>query len=140
MSASWLGALCGLWANSWSAVGTACPGRGLVARNGGIESYEADRAHRATGLRARRRGPVRQRERYVLDRLVWARAWEASSRVNHEWAEIGREGAKLLGSTTPAGVRLNEIGELFEALSRELDRFADAWLASRKGWTTSGAG
>lgn len=88
----------------------------------------------------RREREGRRREQYVLDRSVWFRAWQASARVNEQWGELGREGAKLLGATTPAGGRLNDMGEFFEALSHELDRFAEAWFAARGGWTTSGAG
>lgn len=88
----------------------------------------------------RREREGRRREQYVIDRSVWFRAWVANTRINHQWAEIGRDGAKLLGATTPAGGRLNDMGEFFEDLAHELDRFAEAWFAKRGDWTTSGAG
>lgn len=88
----------------------------------------------------RREREGRRREQYVIDRSVWFRAWAANLRVYHRWAEIGRDGSKLLGATTPAGGRLNDLGEFFGDLAHELDRFADAWFAKRGGWPRSGAG
>ncbi|WP_405677814.1 helix-turn-helix domain-containing protein [Streptomyces sp. NBC_01511] len=62
----------------------------------------------------------RRRERYVVDDDVWARAWKRDTRSTANWADTARRGAGLVGAGTPAGVRLDHMGQFFAALHDEM--------------------
>ncbi|WTL22863.1 helix-turn-helix domain-containing protein [Streptomyces sp. NBC_01506] len=67
----------------------------------------------------RERGP-RRRERYVVDDDVWVRAWTRDTRSTANWAETARQGAGLVGESTPAGVRLDRMSQFFATLHDEM--------------------
>ncbi|KYF48293.1 hypothetical protein BE08_28255 [Sorangium cellulosum] len=67
----------------------------------------------------RERGP-RRGERYVIDEDVWERSWRTSARTNAMWADTSRQGAEILGATTPAGARLGHMGRFFARLSDDM--------------------
>ncbi|MFD9888520.1 helix-turn-helix domain-containing protein [Amycolatopsis sp. NPDC059027] len=69
----------------------------------------------------------RRRERYVVDGDAWYRAWAASFRSVEQWGHAARRGAGLLGTTTPTGARLDEMGEIFEHLGHEMTEAAEHW-------------
>ncbi|GAA4544020.1 GbsR/MarR family transcriptional regulator [Amycolatopsis samaneae] len=69
----------------------------------------------------------RRRERYLVDGDAWYRAWAASFRSVERWANAARHGAGLLGTATPAGARLDEMGEVFEHLGHEMTEAAEHW-------------
>ncbi|MFK0258192.1 MarR family transcriptional regulator [Streptomyces sp. NPDC090445] len=75
----------------------------------------------------RERDPRRRRDRYVIDSDAWFRGWMASARQNTMLADFTRQGARLLGATTPAGTRLQDIGDFFEHVGRAMVRAADEW-------------
>ncbi|MDA0635537.1 MarR family transcriptional regulator [Nonomuraea sp. MCN248] len=75
----------------------------------------------------RERDPRRRRDRYVIDPDVWYRAWLVSARQNAVMADLARDGAEVLDSTTPAGVRLQDMSEFFEHVSRSLVHAAEQW-------------
>ena len=68
----------------------------------------------------RRERGVRRRERYVVDDDFWLRAWSASARKNATWAVFARRGAALLGPTTPAGARLEYLGQFSDRLYTDM--------------------
>jgi DNA-binding transcriptional ArsR family regulator len=68
----------------------------------------------------RRERDARRRERYVVDDDFWLRAWSASARKNATWAVVTRRGAALLGPTTPAGARLEYLGQFFDRLYADM--------------------
>ncbi|SHG20831.1 GbsR/MarR family transcriptional regulator [Streptoalloteichus hindustanus] len=61
-----------------------------------------------------------RRERYVIDDDVWLRAWLASAQKNAMWAQTAREGANLVGTTTPAGARLQRMSRFFASVRDDM--------------------
>ncbi|MFF4603652.1 MarR family transcriptional regulator [Streptomyces sp. NPDC001339] len=79
------------------------------------------------GLIRRERDPRRRREHYVIDGDVWYRAWLTSARANAALADTVRQGAATLGAATPAGARLQHMGQFLEHVSRALVQAAEEW-------------
>ncbi|GAA2677818.1 GbsR/MarR family transcriptional regulator [Nonomuraea recticatena] len=75
----------------------------------------------------RERDPRRRRDRYVIDADAWLRGWMASARQNAMLADIARQGAQILGATTPAGVRMQDIGHFFEHVGQAMIQAAEEW-------------
>ncbi|WP_017622603.1 GbsR/MarR family transcriptional regulator [Nocardiopsis chromatogenes] len=90
-------------------------------------------------LLRRERAPGGRRDLYFADRTAWVRAWEASIRANLQLAEAAREGARILGTGTPAGARLDEVGAFF-AMSSEALLEATARWEREMGWRSPGGG
>ncbi|KYF76660.1 hypothetical protein BE11_08370 [Sorangium cellulosum] len=67
----------------------------------------------------RERGP-RRGERYVIDDDVWERSWRTSAHAHAMWADTSRQGAEILGATTPAGARLGHMGRFFARLGDDM--------------------
>jgi predicted transcriptional regulator len=61
-----------------------------------------------------------RRERYVIDDDVWLRAWRTDTSAHGEIATAAQQGIKIFGAGTPAGVRLDRMGEFFARLSRQM--------------------
>ncbi|MFI6299092.1 MarR family transcriptional regulator [Nonomuraea sp. NPDC050790] len=83
----------------------------------------------------RERDPRRRRDRYVIDADVWFRGWTASAGQNLVLADLAREAARVLGVTTPAGMRLQDIGDFFRHVSQAMIEAAEQWsrdYAARK--------
>jgi DNA-binding transcriptional ArsR family regulator len=72
------------------------------------------------GLVRRERVVGGRRERYVVDGDVWIKAWFASARKQVSWADVAREGAEVLGATTPAGARLGDMARFFARLGQDM--------------------
>lgn len=68
----------------------------------------------------RERDPWRRRERYVIDDDAWLRTWMTSARTNAMWADAARQGAKIFDAATPAGARLDHMGQFFTRLSDDM--------------------
>lgn len=68
----------------------------------------------------RERDPRRRRELYVVDDDVWLRAWTRDTRTTATWAATARQGAGLVGAGTPAGARLDLMGQFFATLSEDM--------------------
>ncbi|MFH8367221.1 helix-turn-helix domain-containing protein [Streptomyces sp. NPDC018031] len=93
---------------------------------GFLEGQHLLRRERRSGQRA---------ERYVVDPDVWYRAWQAGVRANNALAAAAGGGAEIMGTTTPAGARLEEMSAFLEHLGRDLAEQAEYWwrfLADRR--------
>lgn len=63
-------------------------------------------------LLRRERDSRSRAERYVVDDGIWFEAVMASVRIALQIAEVCREGARKLGSTTAAGARLEGMSQV----------------------------
>ncbi|MFI9503712.1 helix-turn-helix domain-containing protein [Nocardia sp. NPDC052566] len=81
----------------------------------------------AIGIIKRERDSRRRVERYVIDDDVWFQAVMASSRIDAEIAAACSDGARRLGATTPAGVRLERMGQFLHHVGEDLVRSATHW-------------
>jgi DNA-binding transcriptional regulator GbsR (MarR family) len=68
----------------------------------------------------RERAPMGRREQYIVDDDVWLRAWKASARKNASWSDAARQGSEILGTATPAGVRVRDMSQFFAQLSEDM--------------------
>lgn len=75
----------------------------------------------------RERDPRRRRDRYIIDADAWFRGWMASARQNTMLGDFARQGAETLGAATPAGARLQDIGEFFDHVGHTMLRAAEQW-------------
>ncbi|MET7735611.1 helix-turn-helix domain-containing protein [Streptomyces sp. NPDC005402] len=66
-----------------------------------------------------------RRERYVADNDVWYQSMVASARGTTQLAETARQGVGVLGSGTPAAVRLENIARFLDFVSESIIRAAD---------------
>ncbi|XXT79705.1 helix-turn-helix domain-containing protein [Sorangium sp. So ce726] len=71
------------------------------------------------GLIVRERG-ARGKQRYSLEREVGYRSCLTSIRSNELLAELSRQGAGILGRTTPAGARLDKAGTFLRLIAQDL--------------------
>ncbi|MBB5117917.1 MarR family transcriptional regulator [Streptomyces eurocidicus] len=76
------------------------------------------------GLVRRERAEGR-RERYLVDDDVWYQSMIASARGTAQLAETARQGVGVLGSGTPAGVRLENIARFVDFVSESITRAAN---------------
>ncbi|MFE5564582.1 helix-turn-helix domain-containing protein [Amycolatopsis japonica] len=60
-----------------------------------------------------------RRERYVIDEEMPQRVWNESVRSNQEWVRVSRRGAEVLGTSTPAGARMDDLSR-FHARINEI--------------------
>ncbi|MFF4098918.1 MarR family transcriptional regulator [Streptomyces sp. NPDC001903] len=75
----------------------------------------------------RERDAGRRRDRYVIDADAWFRGWMASARQNAQLADFALRGARVLGATTPAGIRMQDIGHFFEHVGQAMIQAAEQW-------------
>ncbi|GAA2379175.1 helix-turn-helix domain-containing protein [Nonomuraea africana] len=75
----------------------------------------------------RERDPRRRRDRYVIDDDVWYHAWMASARMNAILADAAVQGAATFGTDTPAGARLEDMGQFLEHIGHDMTRAAEHW-------------
>ncbi|MFI9814007.1 GbsR/MarR family transcriptional regulator [Saccharothrix variisporea] len=73
----------------------------------------------------RRERDERRRERYVVDDDVWYQSMMASARGTTAMAEAARRGVGVLGATTPAGARLENIARFVDFVSESIVRAAE---------------
>jgi len=88
---------------------------------GELEAQELVRRERDT------RG---RRDRYVIDDDLWYRSWLASARMNVTLADAVRHGAQVLGTTTPAGARLEDMGQFLRQVGHHMVQAAEGWKTS----------
>ncbi|GAA3622179.1 helix-turn-helix domain-containing protein [Nonomuraea rosea] len=86
----------------------------------------------------RERDPRRRRDRYVIDADAWFRGWMASARQNTLLAAFARQGAATLGATSPAGIRLRDIGDFFDQVSHAMLQAAEQWRQAHAAKQTPG--
>lgn len=67
----------------------------------------------------------RRRERYVADAGVWYQSMIASARSNAELAETARQGVSVLGPSTPAAVRLENVARFMDFVGESIARAAE---------------
>jgi DNA-binding transcriptional ArsR family regulator len=72
-------------------------------------------------LVVRQPDPRSRRERYAIVDDVWLRAWRADTGAHAEVAAAAQRGAQLFGTGTPAGARLQKMGEFFAWLTGQMD-------------------
>jgi DNA-binding transcriptional regulator GbsR (MarR family) len=70
----------------------------------------------------RRERDERRRERYVIDDDVWYQAMMASVRSTAQVAETSRQGVAILGHTTRAAIRMENIARFLDYVSESLAR------------------
>ncbi|RKT51776.1 GbsR/MarR family transcriptional regulator [Saccharothrix australiensis] len=75
----------------------------------------------------RERDPHHRAERYAIDDDVWFQAIMASARIDARIAAECRDGARRLGVATPAGARLENMGQFLHHVSDDLVRSAKHW-------------
>ncbi|MEU8270354.1 helix-turn-helix domain-containing protein [Sphaerisporangium sp. NPDC049002] len=79
------------------------------------------------GVVRRERDARRRRERYLIDEDVWYRASVREVQVCAMWADAARQGAEVLGATTPAGTRLDQMSRFFGFVGRDMAQAAEHW-------------
>lgn len=72
-----------------------------------------------------------RRDRYYIDDHTWYRTTLNLARASDEKVKAARYGAEILGATTPAGLRLTEIGRYLDYLGREMVQAVERWHTSR---------
>jgi DNA-binding transcriptional regulator GbsR (MarR family) len=70
----------------------------------------------------RRERDDRRRERYAVDDELWYQAMVAAARSNEQFVETARQGVGILGSGTPAAVRLENIARFLDFVNESLTR------------------
>ncbi|MFF1916906.1 helix-turn-helix domain-containing protein [Streptomyces sp. NPDC058239] len=73
----------------------------------------------------RRERDERRRERYIVDDDVWYQSMMASARSTAQLVETSRQGISILGPTTPAGTRLENIARFLDFVSESIARAAE---------------
>jgi GNAT superfamily N-acetyltransferase/DNA-binding MarR family transcriptional regulator len=92
-------------------------------------------------LVVRRLDPGKRRERYVIVDDMWTRAWRTDTDAHARVANAAQRGAEILGADTPAGARLDGMGQFFAWLSGQMsdsgpagavgDRERDGYVLTR---------
>jgi predicted transcriptional regulator len=88
----------------------------------------------------RRERDGRRRERYVVDDDVFYQSMIAAARSHAHLAETARQGVSILGSDTPAAVRLESIARFVDFVGESITRAAEQAreILYTKAETTSG--
>ncbi|MDI5982130.1 helix-turn-helix domain-containing protein [Amycolatopsis magusensis] len=73
----------------------------------------------------RRERDDRRRERYIVDNDVWYQSMVASAQSHALLAETARQGVSVLGSGTPAAVRLENIARFIDFVGESIARAAE---------------
>jgi Helix-turn-helix domain/MarR family len=68
----------------------------------------------------RARDPNQRRDRYIIDDDLWLRTWLSDTRRNQNWADTASYGATVLGPTTAAGRRLDQMSQFFAQLAHDM--------------------
>lgn len=73
----------------------------------------------------RRERDERRRERYIVDDDLWYQAMLRSARSNTELAETARQGVAVLGRSTPAAARLENVARFLDFIAESITRAAE---------------
>ncbi|OPF82516.1 MarR family transcriptional regulator [Streptomyces antioxidans] len=79
----------------------------------------------------REREPGSRRDRYRLYNEVWYETLTRRDQMVARWESTMRDGAKVLGPGTPAGLRIAETADFFEFVQRELPKMLERWRAQQ---------
>jgi DNA-binding transcriptional regulator GbsR (MarR family) len=82
-------------------------------------------AHLESQNLIRRERDERRRDHYLVDDDVWYQAMIASARSNAQVAEIARQGVGILGSSSPAAARLENIARFLDFVGENISRAAE---------------
>jgi DNA-binding transcriptional regulator GbsR (MarR family) len=78
---------------------------------------------------ARERQPGSRRDRYRLYNEVWYETLTRRDQMLARWESTMRDGAKVLGPGTPAGMRVSQTAEFFDFMQQELPKMLERWRA-----------
>ena len=81
----------------------------------------------SVGLVSREGKPGSRRHHYRVPDNVWDEVIRSRDRLMARWAAVLRDGVKLLGEDTPAGVRLADSVRYFEFVGAELPHVLARW-------------
>ncbi|WP_084521269.1 GbsR/MarR family transcriptional regulator [Nocardia uniformis] len=84
------------------------------------------------GLVAKERMPGQRRDSYRLYDDLWYASFLKRDRMMKMWSETASEGVELMGSDTPVGRRLAEMGDFFDFFAAELPVLFDRWHERRR--------
>lgn len=103
-----------------------------LVRRLGVSPASISTAVRALEQRdlIRRERDSPRRDRYYIDDRTWYRTTLNLARASEEKVKAARRGAEILGATTPAGLRLSEIGRYLDYLGREMVQAVERWHES----------
>ncbi|TDB76403.1 helix-turn-helix domain-containing protein [Micromonospora sp. KC723] len=73
----------------------------------------------------RRERDERRRDRYLVDDDVWYQSMMAAARSHAQLAETARQGVAILGTETPAAVRLENIARFVDFVAESITRAAE---------------
>ncbi|KQX58027.1 MULTISPECIES: helix-turn-helix domain-containing protein [unclassified Streptomyces] len=73
----------------------------------------------------RRERDERRRERYTVDNDIWYQSMLASARATAQIVETARQGVGVLGATTPAGARMENIARFLDFVTESTIRAAE---------------
>lgn len=82
-------------------------------------------------LARREREPGSRRDHYRVNNDVWYDASLRRDQMIRQWEETVREGVEILGSDTPAGLRMAETLAYFEFIEAELSELGRRWRKRR---------
>jgi DNA-binding transcriptional ArsR family regulator len=74
-----------------------------------------------------RRERSARRELYIFDDDAWLRAWMVSARTNAMLAGAALQGADILGTSTPAGARMAQMGQFLKLVGDDMIGAAEHW-------------
>ncbi|MGW4365563.1 helix-turn-helix domain-containing protein [Nocardia takedensis] len=74
-----------------------------------------------------RRVRDKRRDRYCVDEGTWHRATLNLARATEDRVRVARRGSQVLGASTPAGVRLEEMSSYLEFIADEMIAAIDRW-------------
>jgi DNA-binding transcriptional regulator GbsR (MarR family) len=83
------------------------------------------------GLVSREGEPGSRRHHYRVPDDVWNELLLHRDRLLQRWADVLREGIKILGAGTPAGARMAESALYFDFVNAELPRLLGRWREYR---------
>jgi DNA-binding transcriptional regulator GbsR (MarR family) len=83
------------------------------------------------GLIAAEGEPGSRRQHYLMSELVWQDIVRLRDRQFTRWATELREGIKVLGPSSPAGIRMADTVRYFEFISGEMAGLLARWEAAR---------
>ncbi|AOS63121.1 GbsR/MarR family transcriptional regulator [Actinoalloteichus hymeniacidonis] len=109
-------------------------GVGASAISGAVKYLEQLR------LVTRERDPGQRRDHYRVDADVWGTLFRRRLQWLEDWDRGAREGAELLGRSTPAGRRLSEMVEMMDFLAVELPAMLGRWYEHRDAIRAAAAG
>jgi len=81
------------------------------------------------GLVLRARDPGERRDHYEVSDDLWYEAYGNRDKLLEQWSTLMSEGAKIVGTDSKAGVRLDQSSQFFEFLRSELPGLMDRWRA-----------